>query len=221
MRRRAPKVFRAWTDPELLKQWFAPLPYTTPVAELDVRPGGASSGRHAQPPRAKTCRTGAVYLEVVENERLVFTDRLHQGVGALSQKPFMTVILTFENEGGKTRYTARVRPLDGRRPRDAQKDGLSTGGWGLCHRPTRGPSSPNSDAGGYGAKPRGRAPFGSSQRRPGDSRRNGACSWLLPPQSALQDKFDRRSPAGVARSFGRKCSRQGVERQALWICIAD
>ena len=31
------KVFRAWTDPELLKQWFAPLPYTTPAAELDVR----------------------------------------------------------------------------------------------------------------------------------------------------------------------------------------
>ena len=35
-------LFRAWTQPELLKQWFAPLPWTTPVAELDVRPGGAS-----------------------------------------------------------------------------------------------------------------------------------------------------------------------------------
>jgi uncharacterized protein YndB with AHSA1/START domain len=36
------KVYKAWTDPELLKRWFAPLPYTTPVAELDVRPGGAN-----------------------------------------------------------------------------------------------------------------------------------------------------------------------------------
>ena len=31
------KVFKAWTDPALIKQWFAPLPWTTPVAETDVR----------------------------------------------------------------------------------------------------------------------------------------------------------------------------------------
>ena len=36
------KVFKAWTDPELLKQWFAPLPYTTPIAEIDLRPGGSN-----------------------------------------------------------------------------------------------------------------------------------------------------------------------------------
>jgi len=36
------KLFRAWTEPELLKQRFAPAPYTTPVAELDVRPSGAN-----------------------------------------------------------------------------------------------------------------------------------------------------------------------------------
>ena len=37
------KLYRAWTDATLLKQWFAPLPWTTPHAELDVRPGGAST----------------------------------------------------------------------------------------------------------------------------------------------------------------------------------
>ena len=36
------RLFRAWTEPGLLKQWFAPLPWTTPHAELDVRPGGTS-----------------------------------------------------------------------------------------------------------------------------------------------------------------------------------
>ena len=36
------KVFKAWTDPELMKQWFAPKPYTTPRVENDVRAGGSS-----------------------------------------------------------------------------------------------------------------------------------------------------------------------------------
>ena len=37
------KVFRAWTDPKLMTQWFAPRPWTTPVAETDVRAGPAWS----------------------------------------------------------------------------------------------------------------------------------------------------------------------------------
>ena len=36
------KVFRAWTEPELIKQWFAPLPWTVTRVENDVRPGGTS-----------------------------------------------------------------------------------------------------------------------------------------------------------------------------------
>jgi hypothetical protein len=45
---------------------------------------------------------------VVKNERLVFTDAF-TSAWEPSPKPFMTVILTFEDEGGKTKYTARVR----------------------------------------------------------------------------------------------------------------
>ena len=33
-------VWRAWTEPELMKQWFCPLPWKTIDAEVDVRPGG-------------------------------------------------------------------------------------------------------------------------------------------------------------------------------------
>jgi uncharacterized protein YndB with AHSA1/START domain len=116
------KLFRAWTDAELLKQWFAPLPYTTPVAELDVRPGGANLVV-MRSPDGKDLPNRGVYLEVVENERLVFTDA-YTKAWEPSQKPFMTVILTFEDEGGgKTRYTARA-PLDGCGPRGAREDGL-------------------------------------------------------------------------------------------------
>ncbi len=48
-----------------------------------------------------------VYLEVIKVERLLFTDA-YTKAWEPSEKPFMTAILTFENESGKTRYTARV-----------------------------------------------------------------------------------------------------------------
>ena len=124
------KLFRAWTDPELLKQWFAPLPYTTPVAELDVRPGGANLVV-MRSPDGKDLPNRGVYLEVVENERLVFTDA-YTKAWEPSQKPFMTVILTFEDEGGgKTRYTARVRHWTVADREAHEKMGFH-GGWGLC-----------------------------------------------------------------------------------------
>lgn len=101
------KLYKAWTDPEILKQWFAPLPYTTSVAELDVRPGGASLVVMRAPDGTDMPNRG-VYLEVVPNERLVFTDAFTEAWQP-SPKPFMTVILTFQDKDGMTRYTARVR----------------------------------------------------------------------------------------------------------------
>jgi uncharacterized protein YndB with AHSA1/START domain len=123
------KLFRAWTDPALLKQWFAPLPYTTPVAELDVRPGGATL-IVMRDPQGNDLPNRGVYLEVVENERIVFTDAYTEAWQP-SQKPFMTVILTFENETGKTRYTARVRHWTEADRETHEKMGFHEG-WGRC-----------------------------------------------------------------------------------------
>lgn len=123
------KVFKAWTDPELLKQWFAPRPYTTPVAELDVRPGGANLVV-MRDPEGKDHPNRGVYLEVVENERLVFTDA-YTRAWEPSEKPFMTVILSFEDEGGKTRYTARARHWTVADRETHEKMGFDQG-WGLC-----------------------------------------------------------------------------------------
>lgn len=35
-------VWRAWSDPELVKQWWGPAGFTAPVAEIDFREGGAA-----------------------------------------------------------------------------------------------------------------------------------------------------------------------------------
>src|ERR1700736_5176288 len=123
------KVYKAWTDPELLKQWFAPLPYTTPIAELDVRPGGANL-IVMRDPQGNDLPNRGVYLDVVENERLVFTNA-YTKAWEPSEKPFMTVILTFEDEGGKTKYTALVRHWTVADRETHEKMGFHQG-WGQC-----------------------------------------------------------------------------------------
>ena len=123
------QVYRAWTDPELLTQWFAPQPWSTPHAELDVRPGGASC-IVMRSPEGQDFPNHGVYLEVVENERLVFTDA-YRSAWVPSEKPFMTVVLTFEDEGGKTRYTARVRHWSLEDRAEHERMGFHEG-WGQC-----------------------------------------------------------------------------------------
>ena len=123
------KLYRAWTDPTLLKQWFAPLPYNTPVAELDVRPGG-SAFIVMRGPDGKDLPNHGVYLEVVPNQRLVSTDA-YTKAWEPSEKPFMTVVLTFEDESGKTRYTARVRHWTVADRETHEKMGFHQG-WGIC-----------------------------------------------------------------------------------------
>jgi len=122
-------LYRAWTDPEMLKQWFAPLPYTTPHAELDVRPGGANLVV-MRGPDGQDMPNHGIYLEVVPNEKIVFTDAF-TAAWVPSAKPFMTVILTFEDEDGKTRYTARVRHWTAEDKETHEKMGFHQG-WGIC-----------------------------------------------------------------------------------------
>jgi uncharacterized protein YbaA (DUF1428 family)/uncharacterized protein YndB with AHSA1/START domain len=101
------KLWRCWTEPALLKQWFCPKPWGVTTAELDVRPGG-SSHIVMRGPNGETHDADGVYLEVSPNRRLVFTDAYTRD-WMPSGKPFMTGIVTFDDEKGQTRYTARVR----------------------------------------------------------------------------------------------------------------
>ena len=101
------QVYRAWTEPELLKQWFVPSPWTVSKVETDVRPGGSSLVVMRSPEGAEFPNRG-VYLEVIPNQRLVLTDA-YVAAWEPAEKPFMTVIVTFEDVNGKTKYTARAQ----------------------------------------------------------------------------------------------------------------
>lgn len=119
-------VYRAYT--EHMTEWFAPRPWTTPSAELDLRPGGANRIT-MRSPEGQDMPNEGVFLEVVPNEKLVFTDAFRGGW--VPHGPFMVVIVTFEEEGGQTRYTARARHWTEEACRQHEAMGFVQG-WGIC-----------------------------------------------------------------------------------------
>lgn len=104
----ADKLFKCWTTPERMHEWFCPKPWTVSRAEMDVRAGG-SSLIVMRSPEGQEFPNPGVYLEVVENRRIVFTDAFVEA-WVPSEKPFMVAIVEFEDLGdGTTRYTATAR----------------------------------------------------------------------------------------------------------------
>lgn len=102
-------LYRCWTEPELIKQAFAPKPWTTPSAKVDVRSGGGSEIT-MQSPEGQQFPNKGQYLEVIPGKKLVFTDAFTGDWFPSENAPFFTAVLTFESTGdGKTKYTARAR----------------------------------------------------------------------------------------------------------------
>jgi uncharacterized protein YndB with AHSA1/START domain len=124
-------VYRALTEPDMLKQWFVPRPWTISRAEVDVRPGGASLIVMRDPDGNEYPNRG-VYLEVVKNEKLVFTDA-YVKAWEPSDKPFMTAVMTLESlDGGKkTKYTATATHWTVTDKEAHEKMGFHEG-WGTC-----------------------------------------------------------------------------------------
>ncbi len=123
------KLFRCWTEPALIVQWFTPPPWKTIRAETDVRAGG-SSNIVMQGPDGTEMPNRGIYLEVVKNERLVFTDA-YTSAWVPSAKPFFTGVLTFEDVDGKTLYTARARHWNAEDCAAHEQMGFYTG-WGIA-----------------------------------------------------------------------------------------
>jgi len=126
----ADKLFRCWTTPDLIQQWFAPKPYTTTLAEVDLKPGGATNVVMKSPEGQEIPCPGQ-YLEVVPNRKLVFTDAFRGDWTLGEGAPFMVAIITFEPQGQKTHYTATVRHWTEEDRAKHEQMGFYTG-WGIC-----------------------------------------------------------------------------------------
>lgn len=107
-------VYRAWTEPEQLKKWFCPRPWMTTECDIDLRPGGVFRTLMRGPNGEEADNVGC-WLEVIPNERLVFTGLMEPGfrpVNIASDVPVFTCILTLEKAGNGTRYRAHVMHRD-------------------------------------------------------------------------------------------------------------
>jgi uncharacterized protein YndB with AHSA1/START domain len=124
------KIFRAWTDPALMKEWFVPRPWTIADAKLYVRPGGANL-IIMRSPEGQDFPNRGVYLEVIENEKLVFTDA-YVSAWVPSEKPFMTATVLLEDLGnGRTKYTATAAHWTAEDKKTHEEMGFHEG-WGKC-----------------------------------------------------------------------------------------
>lgn len=129
---RAPRsvLWRAWTDPALLAQWWCPAPWTAEVREFDLRPGG---GFHMfmRGPGGETSDNPGCFLEIEPERRLVFTSQL--GAAWRPQTPWMgmTARIDLSDEEGDTRYIATVMHPD-RASRDRHEAMGFFDGWNTC-----------------------------------------------------------------------------------------
>lgn len=101
-------VWRCWTEPDLLKQWFCPKPWFVSEVRSQLRPGGEFFTR-MNGPNGESHENPGVWLEVVEGQRLVMTDAFTPGWQP-KPDPFMVAVVEFEDAGnGATRYRAFAR----------------------------------------------------------------------------------------------------------------
>ncbi len=89
-------VWEAWSKAEYVQRWFTPAPLTTPRCEVDLRTGGVFY-LVMKMPDGLELPMDARFVEVVFQERIVFTATIHGGVD-------LHTTVTFADEGtGKTR----------------------------------------------------------------------------------------------------------------------
>ena len=102
-------VWRAWTEPEQVAQWWWPDGFSTTVSGLDLRPGG-SLRLEMHAPDGTVFPMNAVFEEVLAPERLVFTSSILEdaaGIPALEVRQSVS----FAEYQGKTQLTLRLLVL--------------------------------------------------------------------------------------------------------------
>lgn len=122
-------VWRCWTEPNLLTQWFCPKPWYAADFRLDLRPGGEFFCT-INGPDGETFDNPGVILEIEPQKRLVTTDAFRPG-WIPGDRAFMVTHLDFEDVGGRTRYLARAMHWSADTLKEHENMGFHEG-WGTA-----------------------------------------------------------------------------------------
>ena len=118
-------VYRAFTDPDQLAQWFGPVGYSVPrdTVDVDTRAGGYQRFTMVNDADAtEASPVDATFTEVIENELLVSTE--HFELPGLQEPTEMYTRLEFHDEGdGKTRLVLHQGPYS------TDMEGMAREGW--------------------------------------------------------------------------------------------
>jgi uncharacterized protein YndB with AHSA1/START domain len=115
-------VYQAFADPKQALQWAGPRDYPAVHIEGDLRPGGPWRTCLKGIEDGRLLWQGGVYLEVVPNEKLVFTFAWDQEDGSAGPETLVTI--TFADRNGKTLMTFRQAVFNTVANRDGHR-----GGW--------------------------------------------------------------------------------------------
>jgi len=111
-------VWRAWTEPERLKQWFGPRGFSVTAAKMDLRPGGVFHSC-LRSPDGKEMWGKWIFREVKPQESLVWVHSFSDKDGGLTRHPMsrtwpleLLTETTFVERGGRTVVTLKWTPLN-------------------------------------------------------------------------------------------------------------
>ena len=123
-------VWRALTDPEHMKRWWAPRPYQTPECEIELKPGGKFYTRMTGPDGFDFSGTACI-LEAVPGERIIWSTTMKVGyrptnspttAATASRSPRSTRSRTLAM--ARRRYTATVHARESKGPRYPDANGF-------------------------------------------------------------------------------------------------
>jgi uncharacterized protein YndB with AHSA1/START domain len=104
------EVFKAWTDPKLVAQWWGPIGVTNPVCEIDARPGGSINivmlaGEELGELKGSRWPMTGTFKEVSLPDKIVYTSS-----AVMDDKPILDSLntITFEDQDGKTKMTLNI-----------------------------------------------------------------------------------------------------------------